>query len=55
MNDRESSLGNVSVVQIARAVASHELWEESRLEWAYGIMLMIFLMGSLSRCFSKRD
>lgn len=46
-NVRESSLGKVSVVSIARAVVSQESWEEESSEWAVGILARIFEIGSL--------
>lgn len=44
---RESSFGNVSVVQMARAAASQEEWVAARVEWAVGIWWRIFLIGRL--------
>ena len=43
----ERSLGNVSVVQIARAVASHASWLEVRVSCAVGILDRILEMGRL--------
>lgn len=46
---RESSLGNVSVVQMARAVLSQASWVESREACAEGMRARIFLIGRLFR------
>jgi len=47
VKERESNLGNVSVVQIARAVASQWSWVEPRDAYAEGILEVIFWMGNL--------
>lgn len=44
---RDRSLGKVSVVQIARAVASQVECVEARFEWAVGMASRIFLIGRL--------
>lgn len=41
----ERSLGKVSVVQMARAAASQEVWVGERVEWAVGIAERILVMG----------
>jgi hypothetical protein len=45
---RESSLGKVSVVQMARAVVSQASWVDARFSCAVGILLRILEMGSLA-------
>ena len=47
MKVRERSLGNVSVVQIARAVFSQCSWLEPSSEYAEGILWMILRIGRL--------
>lgn len=44
---RERSLGNVSVVQIARAVVSHASCVEARVECAVGMRSRILEIGRL--------
>ena len=48
VNVQERSLGKVSVVQMARAAASHAAWAAEREEWAEGIAEIILEMGN--RC-----
>jgi hypothetical protein len=47
VNVRERSFGNVSVVQIARAVVSQASWVEEMLLVASGILERILEIGSL--------
>jgi len=47
VKERDSNLGNVSVVQIARAVAIQWSWVEPRDAYAEGILEVIFWMGNL--------
>ena len=44
---RERSLGKVSVVQMAVAAESHEVWPVETLPYAEGIFVRIFSIGSL--------
>ena len=41
----ERSLGKVSVVQMARAVVSHDLWVFESVEYAVGILARILAIG----------
>ena len=50
---RESSFGNVSVVQMARAADSQWSWVDPRLAWACGSVETILSMGRL-RCRESR-
>jgi hypothetical protein len=47
MNVRDMSFGNVSVVQMAWAVANQWSCEFPRASWAAGILLRIFWIGNL--------